>query len=149
MLVSDVMTRRAETIGPDDTLHEAARRMREVGVGALVVCEQNRPVGLLTDRDIVVRSVAEGRPPAAADVRSCMTTQVVTCSDGADLAAAAALMGERAVRRLVVLDAAERLVGLLSVDDIALQSPQLAGEVVARTVAPERPARAPPWRWWE
>src|SRR5512139_2557863 len=76
MLVKEFMTRRAETIEPDETLETAARRMRERGVGALVVCEAGRAIGILTDRDIVVRSTAEGAPPAEADVRGAMTPQV-------------------------------------------------------------------------
>jgi CBS domain-containing protein len=149
MIVRDAMTRRAETIGPDETLQAAARRMREVGVGALAVCVRGRPVGILTDRDLVVRSVAEGRDPAADTVRSAMTPQVIACSEDADLGTAAAQMGERAVRRLLVLDAAEQLVGMLSADDVALHSPALAGEVIGRTRDPERPQQPELWPWRE
>lgn len=149
MLVKDAMTRWAEVIAPQATLQAAARRMREAGVGALAVCEQDRMIGLLTDRDIVVRATAEGRDPTAADVRSAMTPQVIACSEEDDLARAAALMGEHAVRRMVVLDAEERPVGVLSVDDLASYSPALAGEVIERTHDPERPIRRGPWPWWE
>ena len=150
MLVKDVMTRRAETISPDETLQSAARRMREVGVGALAVCEEDHLVGVLTDRDIVVRSTAEARDPAEADVRSAMTPQVVSCPEDADLADAATVMEEKGVRRVAVLDAEERLVGFLSVDDVALASPELAGEIVEHARAPEQaPAHRGVWPWWE
>ena len=150
MLVSEVMTRRAETIGPDESVQAAARRMRESGVGVLVVSEGDHPVGILTDRDIVVRSTADGRDPASADVRSVMTAQLLSCLEDLGLAEAAALMEERAVRRLAVLDDAGVLVGMLSVDDVALVRPELAGEIVEHVRAPERPVpRGPPWPWWQ
>jgi CBS domain-containing protein len=149
MRVRDAMTHRAETIGPDETLQAAARTMKERGVGALVVSDDGRVLGILTDRDIVVRSTAEGSSPAEVDVRSAMTPQVVECCEEDELEGAAALMAHGAVRRLVVLDSGKRLVGLLSVDDVALRSPALAGEIVEHVLAPERPVRRGPWTWWE
>ncbi len=149
MLVSDAMTHRAETIGPDEAIQEAARKMRDRGVGALVVCEQDRAIGILTDRDIVVRCVAEGRGLEKAEVRSAMTPQVIDCDDDEELEAAVTRMELGAVRRVVVLDAAKRLVGMLSVDDVALHSPALAGEIIEHVRAPERPVRRGPFLWWE
>jgi CBS domain-containing protein len=149
MLVGEVMTYRAETIGPEETLEAAARKMRDVGVGALPVCQEGRAIGILTDRDIVVRCIAAGRNPAVAEVRSAMTAQLIECREDEDLAAAATRMEKGAVRRLVVLDAAGRLVGMLSVDDIALHSSSLAGEIVEQVRAPERPIQRGPWSWWE
>ncbi len=149
MLVRDVMTDRAETIGPDETLQAAASRMRDLGVGALVVGEEDRVIGILTDRDIVVRGVAEGRGPAEAHVRSAMTPQVIDCCEDEELEGAVTRMERGAVRRVVVLDAARRLVGMLSVDDVALHSPALAGEIIEHVRAPERPIRRGPWTWWE
>jgi CBS domain-containing protein len=149
MLVRDVMTLRAETVGPDETLEVAARAMKARDVGALVVCVGDDVVGIVTDRDIVVRSVAEGRSPADADVRSAMTPQMIDCFEDDELERAAALMARRAVRRLAVLDGSRKLVGVLSVDDIALHSPALAGEIVEHIRAPERPLARGPWPWWE
>lgn len=149
MLVRDAMTDRAETIGPDETLQAAASRMRDLGVGALVVREEDRVIGILTDRDIVVRGVAEGRGPADAPVRSAMTPQVIDCCEDEELEEAVTRMERGAVRRVVVLDAAGRLVGMLSVDDVALRSPALAGEIIEHVRAPERPIRRGPWTWWE
>ncbi len=148
MLVQYVMTRRAETIGPDQSLQAAARKMREVDIGVLVVCDDDRPIGILTDRDIVVRSTAAGQAPAAAAVRSAMTPQVIACAEGQDLAAAAELMQEHAVRRVAVLDPDDKVVGVLSVDDLALFSRSLAGEVIEHARAPDRPTRIA-WPWWE
>lgn len=149
MLVVDVMTPGAETIGPDETLQTAARVMREQGVGALVVREAERLVGILTDRDIVIRSTAEAGDPSRERVRSAMTAQLVTCCDYDELEGAVLRMERGAVRRLVVLNAAQGLVGMLSIDDVALHSAALAGEVIEHVRAPERPIQRGPWPWWE
>lgn len=138
MLVKEAMTRRAETIGPEETLQAAARRMRELGIGALPVCERDRVVGMLTDRDIVVRSTAEGGEPARATVRAAMTPQVIWCSEDDDVQRAAELMERKAVRRVMVLGPGKRLVGMLSVDDLALVSGALATEIIEHSVVPER-----------
>ena len=143
------MTYGAETIGPNETLQAAARTMKKVGVGALVVCDEGRVIGVITDRDIVVRAIAEGNNLAKANVRSAMTPQVIECCDDDELEGAATRMASGAVRRLVVLDASKKLVGMLSVDDIALHSPTLAGEIVEHVRAPERPIIRGPWPWWE
>ncbi len=150
MLVRDAMTFRAEAIGPDDTLQTAAGAMRELGIGALVVREGERVLGILTDRDIVVRSVALGRDPTEDTVREAMTPQVVECREDDELEGAVTRMERGAVRRLVVLDAEKRVVGILSVDDVALRSPALAGEILEHVGAPDRPpVRRGPWPWWE
>lgn len=150
MLVRDVMTHEAEKIRPLETLEAAARRMKERGVGALVVSdEEDHVIGILTDRDIVVRAVAAGGAPASATVESAMTPQVIACSADDDLEGAAIRMEKGAVRRIVVVDAAHRPVGMLSIDDIAPRSPALAGEVIEHVHAPERPISRGPWPWWE
>lgn len=149
MLVRNVMTPRAETIGPGETLESAASRMREVGIGALVVCEEEELLGILTDRDIVVRSTAQGRNPAQADVRSAMTPQIIACREDEELEGAVRRMEEGAVRRVVVLNEEQQLVGMLSVDDVALRSPALAGEIIEHVLAPERPIQRGTWGWWE
>jgi CBS domain-containing protein len=149
MLVRDVMTYEAEKIGSTATLDAAARKMKERGVGALVVSDHDRTVGILTDRDIVVRVVAAGGTPTETTVAAAMTPQVLECSADEELEGAVARMERGAVRRLVVVDADARPVGMLSIDDIALQSPSLAGEVIEHVRAPERPLGRGPWPWWE
>ncbi len=143
MLVKDVMTKRAETIGPDETLQEAARRMRALAVGALPVCERDRVVGMLTDRDIVIRGVSEGVDPAKATVRGSMTPQVVYCFEEQPLHEAARLMEEHSIRRIIVLDASKRLVGFLSADDLAMTAGGLAVDVIESSVDPDRAAGTP------
>ena len=149
MLVRDAMTGGAETIGPDEPLEAAARRMKDRGVGALVVCEDDRIVGMITDRDIVVRAVANGLDPMQTEVRQAMTAHVVECLHDEELEAAALRMEHGLVRRVVVVDADRRPEGMLSIDDVALKSPVLAGEILERVRAPERPIRRGPWPWWE
>jgi CBS domain-containing protein len=145
MRVKDAMTIRAETIGPDATLQEAARMMRSLGIGILPVAEHDRVLGVITDRDVVVRSTAEGGDPRVVKVRAAMTPQVIHCYEDAELDDAAHEMEQHAVRRLVVLDARQRLVGLLSVDDLAMVSRALAAEVIEQSREPgRRPVPAEP-----
>jgi CBS domain-containing protein len=149
MLVKEAMTRRAETIGPDETLQVAARKMRELDIGALPVCEADRLVGVLTDRDIVVRSTAQGAAPNVTTVRTAMTAQVVYCLEGEDIATAADRMAKHAVRRVLVLNDDKRLTGMLSVDDLARFSRSLAAEIIEQSHEPGLPVHHGPWPWWE
>jgi CBS domain-containing protein len=146
MLVREAMSRRAETIGPDETLQAAARKMRELSIGALPVCEHDRLVGMVTDRDIVVRSLVDGRDPTKATVRTSMTPQVFYCFEEEPLHNAARLMEDHSIRRLMVLDQQKRLVGLLSADDLALVARGLAADVIERSREPDRAGRGSTWQ---
>jgi CBS domain-containing protein len=141
LLVKDVMTPHAETIDPDETLQIAATKMRACDIGLLPVLSDERLIGMLTDRDIVVRAIAEGQDPRTTPVRRAMTAQVFSCYEDEDLTEAAAEMEDRAVRRLAVLDREDRLVGILSIDDIArdMGDEVLAGEVLSRVIEPIEP----------
>src|SRR5262249_2400898 len=132
MWVRDLMTRDVECVWPDDTLQEAALKMKELDVGPLPVCDYDRVVGMLTDRDITIRAVAEGRDPRSTRVRDVMTQNVVACSDDDPVEEAAQLMQERQIRRLLVLDRDRRLVGILSLGDLASETgdPYRTGEVL-------------------
>lgn len=143
MKVSDVMTRNVECTRPDATLTEAAARMKALEVGSLPVCENNRPVGVLTDRDIVVRCVAEGHDCRQARVADAMSRQAFTCFDSDDVADAAEVMHDKQVRRLLVLDSAKRLVGILSLGDVAVESgaEELAGHALEGISEPASPTR--------
>jgi len=142
MMVRDAMTPRAETVGPEETLQEAARKMRALNVGALPVKDDDHLVGMLTDRDLAIRGVATGRDPVRTPVREAMTPQVVWCFEDQDTLEAARIMEDKAIRRVMVLDRRERLVGVLSVDDLAAAARQerLAGEVLDSAVALRPPA---------
>jgi CBS domain-containing protein len=148
MLIKEVMTPFAETIGSEESIEAAARKMKGLGIGALAVCEHDVVIGIVTDRDIVVRSVAAGEDPVRASVREAMTPLVISCSEEDELEHAARVMEDRAVRRLFVLDDAGRPVGVVSVDDLALENAALAGDVVVHARMPGRATRVT-WPWWE
>lgn len=122
MKVREVMTREVAVVHPDSTLQEAADRMRQLNVGPLPVCDNDQLVGMITDRDITVRSTAEGLDPWTAQVREAMTADVVCCCEDDDVAEAARLMEEKHVRRLLVLDRNQRLVGIVSRGDLVVQT---------------------------
>ena len=120
MQVKEVMTRGAECVAPDATLQEAARKMKDLDVGPLPDCgDNNKLVGLLTDRDIVVRAVAEGKDPRTAKVREAMTEGVCYCFEDDDTEGAAQIMANHQVRRLPVLNRNKRLVGVVALADIS------------------------------
>jgi CBS domain-containing protein len=142
MQVSEVMTRGAECTRPDATLEEAAERMKALDVGSLPVCDNDRLVGMLTDRDITVRSTAQGEDPTRDRVRDVMTPEVIYCFEDEDVAKAGQLMKRKQVRRLLVLNRDKRLVGILSLDDLAVKTDEVVGgntlEGVARPAEPRR-----------
>jgi CBS domain-containing protein len=143
MRVKEVMTPCVEVIHPDSTLQEAAAKMKARDIGPLPVCEDGRLVGMLTDRDITVRATAEGEDPTAIRVRDVMTPQVVSCFEGQLVGEAALLMQEHQVRRLVVLDRDQRLVGIVSLGDLAVQTSdeELAGQTLEQVSEPATPRR--------
>ncbi|MCR6631638.1 MAG: CBS domain-containing protein [Magnetospirillum sp.] len=119
MQVRECMTTDVKIINPEMTLREAAGLMREQDTGFLPVGENDRLVGSLTDRDIAVRAVSEGKDPNTAKVRDAMSEHIVYCFDDQDASEAASLMGERQIRRLAVLNHDKRLVGVLSLGDLS------------------------------
>lgn len=126
MRCEEIMTRDVESVLPGDTCQLAARKMREANIGFLPVCDASGEVqGTVTDRDIAVRLVAHGLP-AQTNVWEVMTREVVSCLPDDEIAEAARLMGEREITRLVVLDHADRLVGVLSLADLVRVSDEHA-----------------------
>jgi CBS domain-containing protein len=104
MHIHDIMTRDVEVIRPDATVQDAARKMDELNVGPLPVCDGERLVGMIIDRDIVVRGAAAGKDPSATRVSEVMTPDVISCTEHADVPDAARLMEKHQIRRLVMLD---------------------------------------------
>jgi CBS domain-containing protein len=143
MQIREVMTREVEAVRPDLTLKEAAQLMRALEVGALPVSTGDRLVGMLTDRDLTVRAVAEGHDPARTQVCSVMTPELVSCFEDQDVTEAARVMEERQLRRLPVLNRNQQLVGIISLDDLATGTgdPELAGEVLRQVSEPAEPRR--------
>jgi CBS domain-containing protein len=143
MQLKDVMTREVAVIHPDTTLTEAAAQMDALNVGSLPVCNGDRVLGVITDRDIAVRATAAGRDPLATRVRDVMTTDIVYGFDDQDVAEAARLMQEKQIRRLLVLNRTKRLVGVVSLGDLAVETgdERLAGEALKQISEPAEPER--------
>jgi CBS domain-containing protein len=139
MQVNEVMTRGVECVRPDDSLQHAARKMRDLDVGPLPVCGDNdRLVGMITDRDIVIRAVAEGWDARSKKVSDVMTPDVVYIFEDQDVDEAARMMRERQIRRLVALNRDKRLVGIVSLGDLAVETGDrdLAGKTLEHVSEP-------------
>jgi len=119
--VSDVMTRQVVYLPAQTTLDEAARVMKESDIGDVVVTDGATLAGMLTDRDIVVRAVAERADPATTTIGSIVTREVVMIEQHSTASEAAALMRERNIRRVLVCDSDRKLVGIVSLGDLAMQ----------------------------
>lgn len=119
MKIREAMTRDVRMVRPDQTIREAAHLMAELDIGALPVEDSDRLVGMITDRDIAVRAVAEGRG-ADTTVRDVMTAEIKYCFDDQSVEEVTRNMGEQRLRRLPVVDRNKRLVGILSLGDLAL-----------------------------
>jgi CBS domain-containing protein len=119
MRCEEIMTRDVECVSPRDTVEDAAVKMRDEDIGFLPVCDQSKKVqGTLTDRDIVIRAIAERKAPDTL-VEEVMTRDVVSCRPEDDLSEAERLMAQHHVARIVEVDESDRLVGVISLSDIA------------------------------
>jgi CBS domain-containing protein len=129
--ISSLMVTRVVAVQPETTLEEAATHMRRSNVGALPVVRNGRVIGMITDRDIVIRGLAEHKSPEHAHVSEIMTTDIVACHEDDEIRDAARLMEERRVGRVVVLDREGHLKGILSLGNITqhLGQERLAGLV--------------------
>lgn len=119
MQVRDIMSPTVETIDANTMIRDAAVRMRDKDLGALPVSGEGRLIGMVTDRDIVVRGVAADRGGGTTAVREVMSEGLVTCYDDASVADAARIMAEHKLRRMPVVDHGEELVGVVSLADLA------------------------------
>jgi CBS domain-containing protein len=138
MQLKDVMTRNVEDIRPQSTLQDAAAKMRQLDVGSLPVCQDDKLVGIITDRDIAIRCVAEGRSPKNTRVADVMSLRPAFCYEDEDISVAADLMEQRQIRRLPVFDSQQRLCGIIALADIALRTGDegLTNEVLQEVSAP-------------
>jgi CBS domain-containing protein len=130
MLVKEIMTARVESVLPTDSLRDAARKMRDLNIGSLPVMENGGLLGMITDRDICCRGIADGFDPARTEVSEIMSRDVSFCFSDDAVTDAVRQMERRHIRRLAVLNRDKRMAGVLSVDDVAHYSRQLAGEVL-------------------
>ena len=138
MKVNEIITHDPQVIRPETALIEAAQKMKSLDIGMLPVCDGDRLVGVITDRDITVRGVAQGCDPKTARVQEVMTPEVIYCFDDEDVKEAAKKMEEKQVRRLPVLNREKRLVGIVSLGDLAVRTgkEKLAGDVLERVSKP-------------
>lgn len=120
--IDEVMTRGVRSLSPTDSLQFAAQAMEELAVGSIPVCDGRRLVGMVTDRDITLRGTARGLPAERTSLAQVMSENVQWCYADQDIDEAARLMGHAQVRRLPVVDKDKRLVGILSLGDLATRS---------------------------
>jgi CBS domain-containing protein len=140
MNVSDYMTRDVTVVSPNDTLQQAAKIMGQLDCGVLPVGENDRLVGMITDRDIAIRAVAEGKDPVQTRVRDVMTREIKYCFEDDLLTDATDMMAELQLRRLPVISREKRLVGILSLGDVAREDePRQAGEALQGISRPGGP----------
>jgi CBS domain-containing protein len=135
MLVQDAMSRDVRTVSPETSIEEAARIMADADIGALPVAAGDRLAGMVTDRDIAVRAIAIGKGPEST-VGEVMTHDVLYCHEDEDLGHVSQNMAENQVRRLPVVDVDKRLVGIISLADIADARAAEAGEALEGITRP-------------
>jgi CBS domain-containing protein len=143
MQLREIMTRDVEVVSPETTVKDAAKKMQQLDVGPLPVCDGERLLGMLTDRDITIRVVAEGADPALKKVRETMTPGMVYCFEDQDVKEAARLMEQHQIRRLPIINRDKRLVGIISLGDLAVSTrdQKLTGKVLAQVSEPAVPNR--------
>ncbi|MBF9233375.1 CBS domain-containing protein [Microvirga alba] len=142
MKISKIMTRDVRVIGPDRTIREAARLMDEMNVGVLPVCDGRRLKGMITDRDITIRATSAGLPPDTTHVGDIMSDNVWWCFDDDDSAHIVELMSTHQIRRLPVIDHDKKMVGIVTLGDLATHSEWEASRALARISTPSEPDRS-------
>jgi CBS domain-containing protein len=142
MRISDVMTPDVRAIAPDRTVRDAARLMDELNVGVLPVCLDGRLLGIITDRDITVRSTAVGAAPGEQAVQEIMTSDLTSCVPDDEVADVLRRMSALQVRRMPVIDAVGRLVGIVSLGDLAADGAPGTDAALRRISTPAEPDRS-------
>jgi CBS domain-containing protein len=136
--IADIMTRGVAAVGRDETLQAAARRMREMDVGALPVTDGRALAGMITDRDIAIRGVAEGMVAQEALVADVMTEEVAFCNETDSVEDVMEQMGDAQVRRLPVLGANREIVGIVALADLATRQSTPTDETLREISTPDR-----------
>ena len=139
MKLKEIMTRHVEAVALNTPIQEAAGRMRSLDVGVLLVFKGDRLVGMLTDRDLTLRAIAEGKDPMTTTVQEAMTADVAYCFEDQEVEEAGRIMKENQIRRLPVLNRDKLLVGIVSLGDLATRADeQRAGETLEKVSEPSR-----------
>lgn len=128
MKARDIMTTNVECLAPDASLREVASRMKSLDVGFIPLCENDKLFGTVTDRDIVIRAIAEGRDVESTKARDVMSADVFYCFEDDSVETVAKKMQEKEVRRILILDKNKRLTGVISLGDISQAKEKLAGQ---------------------
>lgn len=146
MKLNEIMTKDVEIISPGDTLQTAAQKMRDRDIGFLPVCDGERLIGVLSDRDVIVRALAEGMDSNAIVGRDLITSPAIYCFDDQTLDEAAKLMHDNQIRRLVILNRDDkRMVGVISLGDLAINlDDKISGDVLQSVSEPESINRPEP-----
>ena len=124
LMIKDLMSRDVKVVSPDMTIEEAAKKMRDGDFGMMPVGEDDRMIGTISDRDIAIRAVAEGKD-AGTKVRDVMTEGIAWAYEDASVEQAATIMSKRQVRRLPVVNRDKRLVGIVALGDFAVKSSEI------------------------
>lgn len=140
--IQDVMTRDVRTISPQDNVQRAAQMMDELNVGAIPVCDGDKLVGMITDRDITVRSTAAGQAPQSTRVADVMSTDVRTCTSNQSVDEVLGQMGDVQIRRVPVLDEqSHRMIGIVSLGDMATKHSAGIDHALDEISSPSEPDR--------
>ena len=130
MKVREIMTSNVECLSPEASLQEIAQEMKSLDVGFIPICENDRLVGTVTDRDIVIRAVADGIDINTCKAREIMSREVVYAFEEDDVKSVAEKMRDKDVRRILILDKAKRLVGVVSIGDISKVEEKVSGKTL-------------------
>lgn len=141
--ISEIMTRDVTVISPDDNVMQAAKLMRDQNIGAIPVCTGKRIVGMITDRDITTRAVAEGISATDAKVSDIMTDQILWCFEDQTTGEVLQQMGDQQIRRIPVISRNMELIGVVSLGDLATRTSEhtdSALEDISSQMPPDRPS---------
>jgi CBS domain-containing protein len=143
MLIRDLMTRGVRTLSPSDSVLFAAQAMAELDVGSIPVCDGQRLVGVVTDRDLTIRSLAQGRDPGQTQLEQVMSADVQWCYEEQSVEEAAQLMRDAQIRRLPIVDHDRKLVGVVSLGDLASKGGEDEASAALRDIStPSEPDRS-------
>jgi len=129
MKVREIMTSNVECLGPESSLRDIAQEMKSLDVGFIPICDNDRLIGTVTDRDIVIRAIADGKD-ANTNVRDIMSRDVIYAFEDDDVKTVAEKMREKDVRRILILDTNKRLVGVVSIGDISKVEEKVSGKTL-------------------
>lgn len=136
MNICDIMKRNVHFVRPNTSVKEAARLMHDQHIGALPVLDEDKIVGMITDRDVCCKVTATGRDAVMTNVGEVMSKNVATCFTDQEITDVAYLMASHQIHRIAVLDKDDKLVGIFSIDDLAHKSHDLASTILEAAAAP-------------